>query len=52
MVPDHIRQLVAGQGFSFQPNGEFTPKGFDEAVALFSVVCGVEATTSAASTPR
>lgn len=34
LVPDHVRHLAAGKGFSFSPRGEFKPKGFDEAIGI------------------
>ncbi len=37
LVPDTIRGLLAGKGFLFADRGEFTPKGFEDAVRLYQV---------------
>jgi class 3 adenylate cyclase len=37
LVPDVVRSLVAGKGFSFADRGEFAMKGFDDAVRLYEV---------------
>ena len=37
LVPDSVRGLLSGKRFNFIERGEFTPKGFDEAIRLFEV---------------
>jgi class 3 adenylate cyclase/pimeloyl-ACP methyl ester carboxylesterase len=37
LVADTVRQLALGKGFSFEPAGEHTLKGFDEPVRLWRV---------------
>jgi len=37
LVPDTVRGLLSGKGFTFGDRGEFVPKGFDEAVRLWDV---------------
>lgn len=37
LIPESVRGLLAGKGYKFTERGEFTPKGFDEPVRLFSV---------------
>lgn len=37
LVPHTVRGLLSGKGFRFTDRGEFTPKGFDEAVHLSEI---------------
>ncbi|MCH8900915.1 MAG: adenylate/guanylate cyclase domain-containing protein, partial [Chloroflexi bacterium] len=37
LVSDVVRQLAAGKDFLFSDRGEVVPKGFDEAVRLYTV---------------
>ena len=37
LVPDALRQLVAGKGFEFADQGEAVPKGFEEPVRMYTV---------------
>jgi class 3 adenylate cyclase len=37
LVPEVVRALVAGKGFTFGDRGEFAMKGFDDAVRLYEV---------------
>jgi class 3 adenylate cyclase len=37
LVPDTVRGLLSGKGFTFADRGEFIPKGFDEGVRLWDV---------------
>jgi class 3 adenylate cyclase len=38
IVSDSVRQLSAGKGFTFEPKGEVTLKGFDEPERVWSVI--------------
>jgi class 3 adenylate cyclase len=37
LIPEPVRHLLAGKGFTFVDHGEFLPRGFDEVVRLFEV---------------
>jgi class 3 adenylate cyclase len=37
LIPETVRDLLAGKGFTFADRGEFVPKGFEDAVRLFEV---------------
>jgi class 3 adenylate cyclase len=37
LIPDTVRGLLSGKGFTFSDRGEFVPKGFDEGVRLWDV---------------
>jgi class 3 adenylate cyclase len=37
LVPETVRHLLAGKGFTFADRGTFVPKGFDDEVRLFEV---------------
>jgi class 3 adenylate cyclase len=37
LIPEPVRHLLAGKGFVFSDRGEFAPKGFDDAVRLYSL---------------
>jgi len=39
LVSDVTKQLTAGSGFSYIERGTFQPKGFDDTIKLFEVVC-------------
>jgi class 3 adenylate cyclase len=37
LIPESVRGLLSGKGFTFADRGEFVPKGFAEPVRLFAV---------------
>ena len=37
LIPESVRGLLAGKGYTFTERGEFVPNGFDEPVRVFSV---------------
>jgi class 3 adenylate cyclase len=37
LIPDTVRGLLSGKGFTFGDRGEFVPKGFDEGVRVWDV---------------